>query len=74
MAYGDFVVMNDLNFRLAPEELRFICDDSQVKVLFVDETFLPVAQQLRDSVASIDTLVWVGPGAAPKARGLGPEP
>jgi len=56
------MVMNDLNFRLAPEELRFICDDSQVKVLFVDESFLPVAQQLRDSVASIDTLVWVGPG------------
>jgi long-chain acyl-CoA synthetase len=56
------MVMNDLNFRLAPEELRFICDDSQVKVLFVDETFLPVARQLRDKVASIDTLVWVGPG------------
>jgi acyl-CoA synthetase (AMP-forming)/AMP-acid ligase II len=56
------MVMNDLNFRLAPEELRFICDDSQVKVLFVDETFLPVARQLRDKVASIETLVWVGPG------------
>ena len=56
------MVMNDLNFRLATEELRFICDDSQVKLLFVDETFLPVARQLRDSVASIDTLVWVGPG------------
>ena len=56
------MVMNDLNFRLATEELRFICDDSQVKLLFVDETFLPVARQLRDSVASIHTLVWVGPG------------
>lgn len=56
------MVMNDLNFRLATEELRFICDDSQVKLLFVDETFLPVARQLRDSVASIHTLVSVGPG------------
>ncbi|MEZ5226748.1 MAG: class I adenylate-forming enzyme family protein [Acidimicrobiales bacterium] len=41
------MVMNDLNYRLAVEELRFICDDSGVRVLFVDENYLAVARELR---------------------------
>ena len=53
------MVMNDLNYRLAPDELRFICEDSDVKVLFVDENFLDVGRQLRESVESLHTLVWV---------------
>lgn len=60
------MVMNDLNYRLAADELRFICDDSGVKVLFVDDTFLETAVGLRASVSSLETLVWVGPGAAPR--------
>lgn len=59
---GAGMVMNDLNFRLAPEELRFICDDSDVRILFVDETFLPVGRQLLESCASLDELIWTGPG------------
>jgi long-chain acyl-CoA synthetase len=57
------LVMNDLNFRLAVEELRFICDDSQVRVLFVDDTFLEMARVLREACAELDTLVWLGAGA-----------
>jgi len=56
------LVMNDLNFRLAAEELRFICDDSQIRVLFVDDTLLPIARQLAEQVASTEQLVWTGPG------------
>ena len=56
------LVMNDLNYRLAVEELRFICNDSGVKVLFVDATYLEVAHQLRASVPSLETIVWVGVG------------
>ena len=59
---GAAMVLNDLNFRLAPEELRFICDDSQVRVLFVDETFLPVGRQLQDSCELLDQLIWTGVG------------
>ena len=59
---GAGMVMNDLNFRLAPEELRFICDDSAVRVLFVDETFLPVARQLLEWCDSLEELIWTGPG------------
>ena len=56
------LVMNDLNYRLAAEELRFICNDSGVKVLFVDDTYLDVAHQLRTIVPSLETIVWVGVG------------
>ena len=56
------LVLNDLNFRLAPDELRFICDDSQVNVLFVDDTFLPVARQLLAECDALEHLIWTGPG------------
>lgn len=57
------MVMNDLNYRLAVEELRFICDDSGLKVLFVDDNFLAVAEQLLVTVPSLERLVWVGQGS-----------
>ena len=56
------MVMNDLNYRLAAEELAFICDDSQVRVLFVDDNYLTVARELANRVDSLTTLVWTGPG------------
>jgi long-chain acyl-CoA synthetase len=56
------MVMNDLNYRLAVEELAFICTDSDVKVLFVDETYLDTARAVREQVDTLTTLVWTGPG------------
>lgn len=56
------MVMNDLNYRLAVEELAFICTDSGVKVLFVDETYLETARAVREQVDTLTTLVWTGPG------------
>jgi long-chain acyl-CoA synthetase len=60
---GAGMVLNDLNYRLAPEELRFICEDSQVKVLFVDDMFLELGRTLLSSVEALTTLVWTGPGS-----------
>jgi len=59
---GSGMVMNDLNYRLAPEELRFICDDSGVKVLFVDGSFLAVGRKLLEECPEMTTLIWTGPG------------
>jgi long-chain acyl-CoA synthetase len=56
------MVMNDLNYRLAVEELAFICTDSDVKVLFVDETYLDTARAVREQVDTLTTLVWTGTG------------
>ncbi|MGB0729031.1 MAG: AMP-binding protein [Ilumatobacteraceae bacterium] len=64
---GAGMVMNDLNYRLAEEELAFICGDSDVKVLFVDDNYLDVGRALLQRVDSLHTLVWTGPGdAAPE--------
>ena len=57
------MVMNDLNYRLAVEELAFICTDSDVRVLFVDDTYLETGRRLVDQVESLTTLVWTGPGS-----------
>jgi len=57
------LVMNDLNYRLAVEELRFICDDSQVRVLFVDDANLGVGRQLVELCDDLATLVWMGVGS-----------
>ena len=59
------LVMNDLNFRLALDELRFICDDSQVRLLFVDDTFLEAGLALRTKCDALETLVWLGIGDDP---------
>lgn len=56
------MVMNDLNYRLAAEELSFICTDSDVRVLFVDDTYLATGRQLLETVDTLTTLVWTGPG------------
>jgi long-chain acyl-CoA synthetase len=45
-AYGR--VINDLNFRLAPDELAFMLDDSGTKVLFVDDARLELGRELRE--------------------------
>ncbi len=60
---GAGLVMNDLNYRLALEELKFICEDSNVRLLFVDDTYLDTGRELLAAVSSMETLVWVGPGS-----------
>ena len=59
---GAGMVMNDLNYRLVEEELAFICGDSEVKVLFVDDNYLATGRALLQRVDSLHTLVWTGPG------------
>ncbi len=59
------LVMNDLNFRLAPPELAFICNDCSVRVLFVDDMFLDVGRRLIEECDDLATLVHMGPGLEP---------
>lgn len=60
------LIMNDLNFRLAVEELAFIVADSNVKVLLVDDMFLDVARAVQEKCDELTTLVHmtVGDSAA----------
>lgn len=56
------LVMNDLNYRLAEEELAFICGDCDIRMLFVDDTFLETGLRLKDRCDVLGELVHVGPG------------
>ena len=59
------LVMNDLNYRLAAEELAFIADDSNIAVLFVDSAFLDLGKQLLERCDGMHTLVHMDPGTDP---------
>lgn len=57
-------VINPLNMRLAPAELRFLVQDSGATVLFADSTFLPLARQIVDGLDPAVTVVALdGDGA-----------
>src|SRR5688572_15206958 len=43
-------VLHTLNLRLHPDDLTYIVNDAQDSVLFVDESVLPLWQQLKDRV------------------------
>jgi long-chain acyl-CoA synthetase len=58
-------VMNDLNTRLAFAELKFICDDAQVRMLVVDDQFAETGARLAAECESIEHLVHAGSGASP---------
>ncbi len=59
------LIMNDLNYRLAVEELAFIAKDSNIRVLFVDEAFLDAARQMQERCPELHTLVHMTPSESP---------
>ena len=65
-------VLHTLNLRLFPQHLEFIVKDAEDKVLFVDQTLLPILKPLVGKIPSIKTIVLMGNGApVPTDHGLG---
>ena len=65
-------VLHTLNLRLFPQHLEFIIKDAEDKVLFVDQTLLPLLKPLVGKIPSIKTIVLMGNGApVPADHGLG---
>src|SRR5246500_4261649 len=60
-----------LNFRLAPQELAYILNDSGAKVLFLQREFLEVVSSFRESVPNIQTFILLD--APPEAPWLSPK-
>ncbi|HWA67183.1 MAG TPA: long-chain fatty acid--CoA ligase [Mycobacteriales bacterium] len=71
--YSDFLlgtawaggVVNPQNIRWAPPELAFALNDSETGILFVDDLFAGVGEQLLVEVDSLHTLVYVGDAETP---------
>lgn len=58
-------VLNELNTRLSLAELEFILDDSAVRVLVVDESFLEMGRELLRSSPDLERLIYAGRGECP---------
>ncbi len=60
------LVLNDLNYRLAPAELEFIMNDCGARALIVDDAHVTLALTLRSSCAKLQYLVYAGEAETPE--------
>ncbi len=59
------LVLNDLNYRLAPAELEFIVNDCGAKALIVDDAHVALAGNLVERCPSLRHLIYAGKGELP---------
>src|SRR4030088_3379985 len=65
-------VLHTLNLRLFPQHLEFIINDAEDKVLFVDQTLVPLLKPLAGKIPSVKKIVLMTDGAPAAAdHGLG---
>lgn len=58
---GAGFICHTLNPRLHPEQMIYIINHAEDRVLFLDRTFLPLIAKLRDQFESIEHYVLMGP-------------
>jgi fatty-acyl-CoA synthase len=64
-------VLHTLNLRLFPQHLEFIINDAEDKVLFVDQTLVPLLKPLAGKIPSVEKIVLMADGAPAGDLGLG---
>jgi long-chain acyl-CoA synthetase len=60
------LVLNDLNYRLAPAELEFIITDSASQAIVVDDTHVQLARTLQASCPTLRHLIYAADGPTPE--------
>jgi len=63
-------VLHTLNLRLFPQHLEFIINDAEDKVLFVDQSLLPLLKPLLGKIPSVQTYVLMAEGPPPNLDGF----
>ena len=58
---GAGMICHTINPRLFPEQLVYIINHAEDKVLFLDKTFLPVAAKLGEHLKTVKHIVLMGP-------------
>jgi len=53
-------VFASLNWRLADEELAYVLDDAEARVVFVEDEFLHCVERVRDRLAHLKAVVTIG--------------
>lgn len=67
IAYGEVVaatqwsgfILSTVNFRLAAAEMAWIINDAMPSVLFFEAQYIPMLEQIRESLTSINTFVCI---------------
>ena len=70
---GSDLVCHTVNPRLFPEQLVYIFNHAEDRVLFIDRTFLPLVAKLRDQLPELQHVILMGPRddeAAAQVEGL----
>ena len=57
--------VNPINIRWSAAEIAYSLDDCQTRVLLVDDTFLPLVDELRRLSPTLQTVIHLGDGPAP---------
>lgn len=58
-------VCNPVNIRLSLPEISHILIDSNSKILFVDDTFAPLVNDIRETATNIEEVIFIGDRDAP---------
>jgi fatty-acyl-CoA synthase len=61
-------VLHTLNLRLFPEQLAYVIDHGQDRVVIVDATVLPLLAKVADQIPTVEHYVLVGDGRHERAR------
>ncbi len=67
-------IYHTVNPRLFPEQIAWIINDAEDRVLFVDLTFLPLVEKLRDHLKSVEKIVVLTDAAHMPDTPLAAEP
>jgi fatty-acyl-CoA synthase len=73
-ALGLGAIYHTVNPRLFPDQIAWIVNDAEDRMLFVDLTFLPVVEKLRDQLKSIERIVVLTDAAHMPETKLDAEP
>ncbi len=69
---GAGAVLHTLNVRLFPEQISWIINHAEDKVIFVDDVLLPTLEGIDDQIRGVKTFVFMGEGKPPTNSPLGP--
>jgi len=71
-APGMGAVLHTINFRLSPEHIIYIINHAEDKILFIDEDILPLIEQIKDHLTTVETFVVMSDKEALPDSGLSP--
>src|SRR5690625_6022952 len=69
-APGMGAVLHTINFRLSPEHIIYIISHVEDKILFIDEDVLPLIEQIKDHLTTVETFVVMSDKEALPDSGL----